>query len=82
MAVSQASDPIRPHPNPNPKASRKKRDSLVMHGDEVERAVLPIDVRDELGHLALELRRIGLRGRRHLNENDLIRQSSIWTGLE
>ena len=43
----------------------------MVHGDGVERAALAIDVRDELGHLALELRRVRQRGGRDLNEDDV-----------
>ena len=35
----------------------------MMHGDEVERAVVAVNVRDVLGHLALMLRRVGHDGR-------------------
>jgi hypothetical protein len=45
----------------------------VVDRDKVEAAVLAVDVRDELGHLALEPRRIGRerRGRRDLDEDDV-----------
>ena len=35
--------------------------SLVVDGDEVERTVLSVDVRNKLGNLALELGRVGQR---------------------
>ena len=43
----------------------------MMHRDEVQRSVLAVDVRDELRHLALELRRVRERGRRDLDEDDV-----------
>ena len=43
----------------------------MMHRDEVQRSVLAVDVRDELRHLALELRRVRQRGGRDLNEDDV-----------
>ena len=43
----------------------------MVHRDEVERAVLAVDVRDELGHLALELRRVRHGARRDLDEDDV-----------
>ena len=49
----------------------KRRDILVMHRDEVERTILAVDMRDELRHLPLELRRVGQCGRRHLDEDDV-----------
>lgn len=42
-----------------------------MDGDEVQRAILSIDVRDELGHLSLELGRVGQRRRGHLDQDHI-----------
>ena len=44
---------------------------LMMHGDEVQRTVLPVDMGDELGYLTFELRRVCQRGRRDLNKDDI-----------
>ena len=43
----------------------------MMNRDEVQRSVLAVDVRDELRHLALKLRRVRERGRRDLDEDDV-----------
>lgn len=43
----------------------------MVHRNEVERPVFAVDMRDKLGHLALELGRVGERGRRHLDEDDV-----------
>ena len=43
----------------------------MVYGDKVKRAVLSIDMRNELRHLALELGRVRERGRRDLDEHDL-----------
>lgn len=55
----------------NAVAYDKRRDILVVHRDEIKRTILAVDVRDELRHLPLELRGVGQRGRRHLDENDI-----------
>ena len=43
----------------------------MVDGNEVKRAVLSVDVRNELGHLTLKLGRVGQSGRRDLDEDDV-----------
>ena len=43
----------------------------MVDGDEVQAPVLAVDVRDELGDLALEARRVGQGGGGDLDEDDL-----------
>ena len=44
---------------------------LVVNRNKVQRAILAIDVRNKLAHLAFELRRVRQRGGRDLNEDDV-----------
>ena len=52
-------------------STRNRDDVLVMHRDEVQRAILAIDVCNELGDLALEPGRVGQRGRCDLDQDDI-----------
>lgn len=46
-------------------------DVLVMNGDKVQASVLSVDVSDEFRDLTFEFRRVGQRGRRDLDQDDL-----------
>ena len=51
--------------------SDNELDALVVDGDEVQRTELSVDVRDKLGYLTLQLRRVGKSGRSNLDQNDV-----------
>lgn len=52
-------------------AAGHEGDILVVHGDKVEASVLAVNVGHELTDHALELGRIGERGARHLDHDDV-----------
>ena len=56
------------------------RHALVVHGDEVERAVLAVDVGDELGDDAFELGGVGECGRGDLDHDDVA--DPFWVVLQ